>query len=169
MKLLWDTTFWKEVVNLIAFLWSSFEIWRRIWLAFLWTSTRDCPESQKHTVTHINRWRSELPEGLYHRHLKESASHHVPHWLRIRPKIPKIVNLDNCETALVYNILKGSCQSDCIPSENDQNAKDRQLRRLCETALVQYVWNEVVNPIAILGSSFEIWNGVDPFFFELLF
>ena len=56
------------------------------------------------------RWRSELPEGPYHRHLKESASHHVfafaqlrgkgtqidPHGLRRKPKMPKIINLSNC-------------------------------------------------------------------------
>ena len=52
------------------------------------------------------RWRSELPEGPYYRHLKESASHHVfafaqlraedteidPHGLRRKPKMPKIIN-----------------------------------------------------------------------------
>ena len=56
------------------------------------------------------RWRSELPEGPYYRHLKESASHHVfafaqlrgegtqidPHGLRRKPKMPKIINLGNC-------------------------------------------------------------------------
>ena len=56
------------------------------------------------------RSRSELPEGPYHRHLKESASHHVfafaqlrgegtqidPHGLRRKPKMPKIINLGNC-------------------------------------------------------------------------
>ena len=56
------------------------------------------------------RLRSELPAGPYHRHLKESASHHVfafaqlrgegtqidPHGLRRTPKMPKIINLGNC-------------------------------------------------------------------------
>ena len=56
------------------------------------------------------RWRSELPEGPYYRHLKESASHHVfafaqlraedteidPHRLRRKPKMSKIINLGNC-------------------------------------------------------------------------
>ena len=56
------------------------------------------------------RWRSELPEGPYYRHLKESASHHVfafaqlrgegtqidPHGLRRKPKMPKIINLGDC-------------------------------------------------------------------------
>ena len=56
------------------------------------------------------RWRSELPEGPYYGHLKESASHHVfafaqlrgegtqihPHGLRRKPKMPKIINLGNC-------------------------------------------------------------------------
>ena len=63
--------------------------------------------------THLytqTRWRSELPEGPYHRHLKENASHHVfafaqlrgegtqidPHGLRRTPKMPKIINLGNC-------------------------------------------------------------------------
>ena len=62
------------------------------------------------------RWRSELPEGPYHRHLKESASHHVfafaqlrgegtqidPHGLRRKPKMPKIINLGNCVKLLWY-------------------------------------------------------------------
>ena len=60
------------------------------------------------------RWRSELPEGPYYRHLKESASHHVfafaqlrgegtqidPHGLRRKPKMPKIINLGNCVKVL---------------------------------------------------------------------
>ena len=65
----------------------------------------------KNTQLYIQtRWRSELPEGPYYRHLKESASHHVfafaqlrgegtqidPHGLRRKPKMPKIINLSNC-------------------------------------------------------------------------
>ena len=65
----------------------------------------------KNTLLRIQtRWRSELPEGPYYGHLKESASHHVfafaqlrgqdtqvdPHGLRRKPKMPKIINLDNC-------------------------------------------------------------------------
>ena len=60
------------------------------------------------------RWRSELPEGPYYRHLKESASHHVfafaqlraedteidPHWLRRKPKMPKNINSGNCVEVL---------------------------------------------------------------------
>ena len=56
------------------------------------------------------RWRSELPEGPYYGHLKESASHHVfafaqlrgegtqidPHGPRRKPKMPKIIDLGNC-------------------------------------------------------------------------
>ena len=63
--------------------------------------------SQKRIQT---RWRSELPEGPYYRHLKESASHHVfafaqlrgegtqidPHGARRKPKMPKIIDLGNC-------------------------------------------------------------------------
>ena len=62
------------------------------------------------------RWRSELPEGPYYRHLKESASHHVfafaqlrgegtqidPHGLRRKPKMPKIINLGNCVKLLWF-------------------------------------------------------------------
>ena len=62
------------------------------------------------------RWRSELPEGPYHWHLKESASHHVfafaqlraedteidPHGLRRKPKMPKIINLGNCVKLLWF-------------------------------------------------------------------
>ena len=62
------------------------------------------------------RWRSELPEGPYYRHLKESASHHVfafaqlraedteidPHGLRRKPKMPKIINLGNCVKVLWF-------------------------------------------------------------------
>ena len=62
------------------------------------------------------RWRSELPEGPYNRHLKESASHHVfafaqlraedteidPHGLRRKPKMPKIINLGNCVKVLWF-------------------------------------------------------------------
>ena len=64
------------------------------------------------------RWRSELPEGPYYKHLKESASHHVfafaqlraedteidPHGLRRKPKMPKIINLGNC-VKLPFSIL----------------------------------------------------------------
>ena len=32
------------------------------------------------------RWRSELPEGPYYRHLKESASHHVFAFAQLRGK-----------------------------------------------------------------------------------
>ena len=56
------------------------------------------------------RWRSELPEGPYYGHLKESASHHVfafaqlrregtqidPHGLKRKPKMPKIIDLGDC-------------------------------------------------------------------------
>ena len=78
------------------------------------------------------RWRSELPEGLYHKHLKESASHHVfafaqlrgectqidPHGLRREPKMPNIINLGNCVKLLWYTtFLKENFQSDCIPEE----------------------------------------------------
>ena len=62
------------------------------------------------------RWRSELPEGPYYRHLKESASHHVfafaqlrgegtqidPNRLRRKPKMQKIINLGNC-VKLLWN------------------------------------------------------------------
>ena len=62
------------------------------------------------------RWRSELPEGPYYGHLKESASHHVfafaqlraedteidPHELRRKPKMPKIINLGNCVKVLWF-------------------------------------------------------------------
>ena len=65
------------------------------------------------------RWRSELPEGPYYSHLKESASHqcdHVfafaqlrgegtqidPHGLRRNPKMPKIMNLSSCVKLLWY-------------------------------------------------------------------
>ena len=69
----------------------------------------------KNTQLYIQtRWRSELPEGPYYRHLKESASHHVfafaqlraedteidPHGLRRKPKMPKIINLGNCVKVL---------------------------------------------------------------------
>ena len=65
----------------------------------------------KNTQLYIQtRWRSELPEGPYYGHLKESASHHVfafpqlraedtqidPHELRRKPKMPKVNNLGNC-------------------------------------------------------------------------
>ena len=65
----------------------------------------------KNTQLYIQtRWRSELPEGPYYRHLKESASHHVFafaqlrgegtqmdfHWLWRKPEMPKIINLGNC-------------------------------------------------------------------------
>ena len=78
------------------------------------------------------RWRSELPEGPYYRHLKESASHHVfafaqlrgegtqidPHGLRRKPKMPKNHKFRQlCETALVHYVLKESCQSHCVPGE----------------------------------------------------
>ena len=60
------------------------------------------------------RWRSELSEGPYYRHLKESASHHVfafaqlraedteidLHGLCRKPKMPKIINSGNCVKVL---------------------------------------------------------------------
>ena len=60
------------------------------------------------------RWRSELPEGPYYGHLKESASHNVfafaqlrgegtqidPHGLRRKPQMPKIINLGPCAKLL---------------------------------------------------------------------
>ena len=78
------------------------------------------------------RWRSELPEGPYYRHLKESASHHVFAFAQLRAEDTEIdphgleekaQNAENhqlrqlCETALVHYAFKGTCQSDCIPGE----------------------------------------------------
>ena len=36
------------------------------------------------------RWRSELPEGPYYRHLKESASHHVFAFAQLRAEDTEI-------------------------------------------------------------------------------
>ena len=138
VKLLWFTAVWKEVVNLIAFPGSLFEIWRRLWLAFLWTSIRNCSESQKHTVIHTNSLKVRTSRRAVQKAFKgecfapcfcfcAAARGRHSNW---PPRAEeKAQNAENhqlrqlCETALVHYGLKGSFQSDCIPGELIWNLK----------------------------------------------
>ena len=142
------TLFWWQLkasrivsYTLIAFLGSSFKIWRRLWRAFLWTSMRNRSESQKHTVIHITSLGIRTSRRVVLEAFKESASHHVFSLHRCAGKALKLRTLTptpntNTNTTATITITIITTNTDIVTNTNivsDPNTNPKGSKRKPQT------------------------------------